>query len=86
MAYSHANYWFHTEAAARKLGVTLQPLEVRGPEDFEAAFAAASKATLVLNRQYGSFTPKSGSLRLVTDGGEGPRGDLSRCSKSLATR
>ena len=37
----HANYWLHTEAAARKVGVTLQPLEVRGPEDFEAAFAAA---------------------------------------------
>jgi putative ABC transport system substrate-binding protein len=37
----HANYWLHTEAAARKVGVTLQPLEVRAPEDFEAAFAAA---------------------------------------------
>ena len=25
------------------LGVTLQPIEVRGPEDFEAAFAAATR-------------------------------------------
>ena len=30
-----------TEAAARTLGVQLQSLEVRGPDDFESAFAAA---------------------------------------------
>jgi len=29
--------------AARKLGVALQPLQVRRPEDFEAAFAAAEQ-------------------------------------------
>ena len=29
--------------AARKLGVALQPLEVRGPDDFEAAFATAKR-------------------------------------------
>jgi putative ABC transport system substrate-binding protein len=39
----HATFWQVTEMAARKLGVTLQPLEVRGPENFEAAFAAATR-------------------------------------------
>ncbi len=32
-----------TKAAAGVLGVKLQPLEVRGPEDFEAAFKSATK-------------------------------------------
>ena len=36
---AHAIFWQETEMAARKLGVALQPLDVRGPEDFEAAFA-----------------------------------------------
>ena len=31
------------EAAARVLGVTLQPLEVRGPNDFEPAFTAMTQ-------------------------------------------
>jgi putative tryptophan/tyrosine transport system substrate-binding protein len=31
------------EAAARVLGVTLQPLEVRGPNDFEPAFTAMTR-------------------------------------------
>jgi putative ABC transport system substrate-binding protein len=44
MAASHAIFWHETEAAARKLGVALQPLEVRGPSDFEAAFAAAKQS------------------------------------------
>ena len=39
----HAIFWQETEAAAPKLGVALQPLEVRAPEDFEAAFAAAKR-------------------------------------------
>jgi putative ABC transport system substrate-binding protein len=39
----HAIFWQETEVAAQKLGVALQPLEVRGPEDFEAAFAAATR-------------------------------------------
>jgi putative ABC transport system substrate-binding protein len=39
----HAIFWRETEAAARKLGVALQPFEVRGPDDFEAAFAAAKR-------------------------------------------
>jgi putative ABC transport system substrate-binding protein len=39
----HATFWQETEVAARKLGVTLQPLDVRGPEDFEAAFAEATR-------------------------------------------
>ena len=40
---THAIFWQETEVAARKLGVALQPLDVRGPEDFEAAFAAATR-------------------------------------------
>jgi putative tryptophan/tyrosine transport system substrate-binding protein len=39
----HATFWQETEAAARKLGMALQPLDIRGPEDFEAAFAAATR-------------------------------------------
>ncbi len=39
----HATFWQDTEVAARTLGVALQPLDVRGPEDFEAAFAAATR-------------------------------------------
>jgi putative ABC transport system substrate-binding protein len=37
----HATFWQETVAAAEKLGVALQPIQVRGPEDFDAAFAAA---------------------------------------------
>src|SRR5438067_7840999 len=40
---AHATFWQETEVAARTSGVALQPLEVRGPEDFEAAFAAATR-------------------------------------------
>jgi putative ABC transport system substrate-binding protein len=36
-------FWQDTEVAAQKLGVALQSLEVRGPEDFEAAFAGATR-------------------------------------------
>jgi putative ABC transport system substrate-binding protein len=39
----HATFWQDTEVAARKLGVALQPLDVRGPGDFEGAFTAATK-------------------------------------------
>src|SRR6266403_994941 len=39
----HATFWQDTEVAARTLGVALQPLNIRGPEDFEAAFAAATQ-------------------------------------------
>lgn len=38
---AHAIFWAETEVAARKLGVTLQALDVLGPNDFEGAFAAA---------------------------------------------
>jgi ABC-type uncharacterized transport system substrate-binding protein len=37
----HATFWRTAEAAARTLGVALQPLEVGRPEDFDAAFSAA---------------------------------------------
>src|SRR5262249_11356249 len=36
-------YWKETEVAAQSLGVALELLEVRGPEDFEAAFATAKQ-------------------------------------------
>ena len=39
----HATFWQETEVAARTLGVALQPLDIRGPDDFEAAFAAATR-------------------------------------------
>jgi putative ABC transport system substrate-binding protein len=39
----HATFWQETEGAARKLGIALQPLDIRGPDDFEAAFAAATR-------------------------------------------
>ena len=38
---SHATFLKETEVAAQKLGVALHPIEVRGPEDFEPAFASA---------------------------------------------
>jgi putative ABC transport system substrate-binding protein len=40
---SHPISWKDTEVAAQRLGVTLEALEVRGPEDFEAAFATAKQ-------------------------------------------
>ena len=40
----HGTFWKETQVAARKLGVQLQSLEVRGPEDFERAFATATRA------------------------------------------
>ncbi|TPQ39936.1 ABC transporter substrate-binding protein [Bradyrhizobium guangdongense] len=40
----HASFWQDTEVAARKLGVALQPLDVHGSGDFEAAFAAATNS------------------------------------------
>lgn len=36
--------WEETQAAARVLGVTLQPVEVRDPKDFPAAFAAMTRS------------------------------------------
>src|SRR5262245_14819809 len=35
--------WKQTEVAAQRLGVALEALELRGPEDFEAAFATAKQ-------------------------------------------
>ena len=40
---SHPIYWKETEVAAQKLGVALEALAVRRPEDFEAAFATAKQ-------------------------------------------
>ncbi len=41
----HALFWRETEPAARDLGLELQRLEASVPEDFEAAFAAATQGT-----------------------------------------
>jgi putative tryptophan/tyrosine transport system substrate-binding protein len=38
---AHAVFWKQTQAAAQALALQLQPVEVRGPEDFAGAFAAA---------------------------------------------
>jgi putative ABC transport system substrate-binding protein len=38
-------FWQDTEVAAQKLGVALQSIEVRGPDDFEAAFAGATRGS-----------------------------------------
>jgi ABC-type uncharacterized transport system substrate-binding protein len=43
LAEFHAIFWQETEVGAQKLGVALQPLEVSGPNDFDAAFAAAKQ-------------------------------------------
>src|SRR5262249_52523932 len=43
MVPGHAILWKQTEVAAQRLGVALEALEVRGPEDFEAAFATAKQ-------------------------------------------
>ena len=40
---THANFWKETEVAARKFGVALHPIEVRGSDDFEPAFAWATQ-------------------------------------------
>src|SRR5262249_25789667 len=40
---SHPILWKETEVAAQRLGVALEALEVRRPEDFEAAFATAKQ-------------------------------------------
>jgi putative ABC transport system substrate-binding protein len=39
----HALFMQETESTARMLGLELQAIEVHGPEDFEAAFAAATE-------------------------------------------
>jgi putative ABC transport system substrate-binding protein len=39
----HASYWRETLAAAERLGLKVQPVEARRPEDFEPVFAAAAR-------------------------------------------
>jgi ABC-type uncharacterized transport system substrate-binding protein len=39
----HAEFWKQTQAAAQSLALQLQPVEVRGPEDFEGAFVAGKR-------------------------------------------
>jgi len=38
---AYEDFWKQTQAAAQALALRLQPIEVRGPEDFAGAFAAA---------------------------------------------
>src|SRR3954463_8008771 len=40
----HTLFWRETELAARDLGLELQPIEARVPEDFETAFPAATRS------------------------------------------
>jgi len=40
----HAIFWQEIKATAQTLGMALQPIEVHGPADFEAAFSAATQA------------------------------------------
>src|SRR5262249_10831072 len=40
---NHATFWRSSETAARTLSLTLQPLEAKAPEDFDATFAAAAR-------------------------------------------
>jgi putative ABC transport system substrate-binding protein len=35
--------WAEMRAAAQKLGLTLQPVEIRGPDDFDAAFSTMTR-------------------------------------------
>ena len=39
----HAVFWTETHTAAQTLGLKLQPISVRGPEDFDEAFRAAAR-------------------------------------------
>jgi ABC-type uncharacterized transport system substrate-binding protein len=39
---SHELFWKETQVAAKALALQLQPVEVRGPEDFAGAFGAAA--------------------------------------------
>ena len=63
---AHSHFWVVTEAAARNLGVVLQALDVRGPDDFEAAFAEPHEATPKPS------SPSMTALPLRTDLGSWP--------------
>ena len=54
-----------TEAAARQLGIELQLLQVRGPDDFEAAFRVASKQQAQAVNVFASAFFNSNRLRLA---------------------
>src|SRR6516165_4547172 len=41
---NHPTLWKEAEVAAQRLGVALEALEVRRPEDFDAAFATAKQS------------------------------------------
>ena len=54
-----------TEAAARTLGVQLQSLPVRGPEEFEGAFQAATRGRAAALITVGDVLPMAHRPRLV---------------------
>jgi ABC-type uncharacterized transport system substrate-binding protein len=78
----HADDELHeTQAAARTMGVQIQPLEVRGAADFESAFQAAVKgrveAVIVVSSRQTSLNRArilefAGSSKLPLVGGWGP--------------
>ena len=78
----HAMFWQDSDVAARKLGVALQPLEVRGPEDFEAAFAAATQGNaqaLIQSLDDGSVGLDSRFLYRLRAFGRRTAAKVSRC-------
>jgi putative ABC transport system substrate-binding protein len=78
----HADDELHeTQAAARTMGIQIQPLEVRGAADFESAFQAAVKgrveAVIVVSSRQTSLNRArilefAGSSKLPLVGGWGP--------------
>jgi len=59
--------WKQTEVAAQRLGVGLEALELRRPEDFEAAFATAKQRNAQALLDFGDpliFTYRSRNHRL----------------------
>ena len=71
-AQSHATFWNETEVAARKLGVTLLALDIRGPDDFEAVFAPGKRGNALARVPNGaaattaSLSGTLGKLRLIS--------------------
>jgi putative ABC transport system substrate-binding protein len=59
-----------TEAAARRLGIHIESLEVRRPEDFEAAFALAARAHAEALMVVSSRLMSTNRLRIVDFAGK----------------
>jgi putative ABC transport system substrate-binding protein len=61
----HAVLWQEAEVAARELGVQLQALELRGPEDFDRAFRAATQGRAGALLAFDDFLTVSYRARIV---------------------